>query len=163
MANKIQEADPRERKRARLVHLVGVVFFVLVLFAALAGLLGKGRLSKVRIGSVEAGLQVEHFRFIRYQGPVDLKVVAGADATPNGMLRLQLSKAFVEQVEIQRIEPEPEATTAGPTYFTYDIRTETNAAAEVTVRFVSNHFGRLAYEVGLAEGPTLKLRHIAFP
>jgi hypothetical protein len=79
------------------------------------------------------------------------------------MLRLKLSKAFVEQVEIQRIEPEPEGTTSGPMYFTYDIRTETNAAAEVTVRFVSNHFGRLAYEVGLADGLTLKLQHFAFP
>ena len=163
MPKVIQETDRGERKRARAIHFVGVFCFVLVLFAALAGLLGKGPLSKVRIGSVEAGLQIEHFRFIRYQGPVDLKIVVGAQATTNGMFRLQLSKAFVEQVEIQRIEPEPEATTAGPRYFTYTIRTETDAAAEVVVRFVSNHFGRLAYEIGITDGPNLKIQDFAFP
>ena len=163
MPNTIQAADPGERRRARVVHLIGVTSFLLVLFAALAGLLGKGPLSKVRSGSVQTGLQIEYFRFIHYQGPVDLKIAVGADSTTNGTLRLQLSKAFVEQVEIQRIEPEPEAATTGPAYFTYIIRTETNMPAQVTVRFVSNHFGRLAYEVGLTDGPTLKLQHFAFP
>jgi hypothetical protein len=76
---------------------------------------------------------------------------------------LQLSKSFVEKVEIERIEPEPDAASVGPEYFTFDIRTETNAVSEITVRFVSNHFGRLGYEVGLAEGPKVKLQHFAFP
>jgi hypothetical protein len=163
MANKIPETDSGERRRARLVHLVGVAFFVLVLLAALIGLVGKGPLSKVKGGSAATGLQIEYFRFIHYQGPVDLRIFVGAAAATNGMVRLQLSKAFVEEVEIERIDPEPEAATAGPTHFTYAIRIETNAPAEVRVRFASSHFGRLNFEVGLADGPRLKLQHFVFP
>jgi len=163
MANRLHEAEPAERRRARIAHRIGISVFVLILFAALAGVLGKGPLSKVRGGSPEAGLQVEYFRFIHYQGPVELKIAVGAGATTNGRVQVQLSKTFVEQVEIERIEPEPDATAVGPLYFTYDIRTATNAPAEVTVRFMSNHFGRLGYEVGLADGLTVQLQHFAFP
>lgn len=153
----------RRNDGARVVHRIGVALFVFLLCAALGGLVGKGPLSKSRAGNPQTGLQVEHFRFIRYQGPVELKIRLGAQATASGRVQLQLSKAFVEQVEIERIEPEPDEATAGPKYFTYDIRTETNAVSDITVRFVSNHLGRLGYEVGLAENPKVKLHHFAFP
>ncbi len=156
-------ANPKERRRARVVHRVGVTFFILILVSALLGLLGKGSLSKTIARDPSNRLRAEYFRFVRYQGPVDLKVRVNGQATATGVLRLQLSKGFVDEVEIERIDPEPISQSSGPRFFTYTIRTETNAETEIRVRFASSHFGRLAYDVGLQEGPVLHLRHFSYP
>ena len=156
-------ASPSERRRARIVHRVGVTIFILVLLSALLGLLGKGTLSKTTVADPSNRLRAEYFGFVRYQGPVDLKVRVSAQATATGSVRLQLSKAFVDEVEIERIDPEPVSQSSGPRFFTYTIQTQTNEEAEIRVRFASSHFGRLAYDVGLDGGPVLHLRHFSFP
>ena len=158
-----ESTNPRERRITRIVHRAGVTVFVLILLAALAGLIGKGPLSKTVVASSDDTLRVEYSRFIHYQGPVDLKIDVGAASTSNGVIRLRLSKAFVDDVEIERIDPQPVAEAAGAEFFTYTIETETNAATEVRVHFVANHFGRLAFEVGLTDRASVSLRHFAFP
>ncbi len=163
MANNDDVSPSDTRRRSRLIHRIGVALFLLILGAALSGLMGKGPLSKMRAGSIDAGLDVEYFRFIRYQAPVELKIAVNARAVTNGMIQLQLSKAFVQQVEIQRIDPEPAGVSGGADFFAYDIRSQTNAPTQVTIRFLSTHFGRLRYAVGLAEGPKVDLQHFAFP
>lgn len=159
----IREPDPRERRRTRIVRRIGVTIFTLVLVSAFAGLLGKGFFSKVTTLTAEKGLQAEHWRFVRYQAPMDLKLRISPQASENGLVRLQLSKIFVDEVEIDRIEPVPESQIAGPKFFTYTIRTETNATTEILIRFTANHVGRITYQVGLADGPKLHLQHFAFP
>jgi hypothetical protein len=163
MGGEIEEADPQERRRTRIVHYIGAALFVLVLLSALAGLLGKGPLSKQMAGAPGDPLHVEYLRFIRYQGPVEIKIHIGPEATTNGFVQLQLSRAFVEKVEIERIDPEPEWQSAGADAFTYGIRVATNEPAKVRVRFAADHFGSRHYTVGLLPGPTLSLRHFAFP
>jgi hypothetical protein len=163
MTQEIEEADPKERRRTIIARRVGVFVFTLFLVAALFGLVGKGPLSKVKAASEDGGLKVEHLRFIRYQGPTDLKIYVAAAATAHGIFSLQLSRTFVDEVEIERIEPEPESTTAGPLYVTYLVRAETNKATEVKVRFSADHFGRVRYSVGLAGGATVPLQHFAYP
>lgn len=163
MAGEIQESNPRERRRARIAHRIGVSIFFLILAAAVAGLLGKGPLSHASAQSHDGQLTVDYVRFIRYQGPVDMRIHIGAEATTTGAIELRLSNNFTDEVEIERIEPEPEFSAAGPKFVTHTIRVETNAATHVRVRFSADHFGRLAYEVGLRDGTALPLRHFAFP
>src|SRR5215218_6554512 len=104
MTQQIEAADAKERRRTVLVHRIGVSIFTLLLVAALAGLVGKGPLSKVKAASDGGELQVEHLRFNRYEGPTDLKIHIAASATSNAVLPLQLSRTFVDKVEIERIE-----------------------------------------------------------
>ena len=163
MTQAIKEADPRGRRHTVFVRRIGVSIFTLVLIAALTGLVGKGPLSKVKAASQNRELEVEHLRFIRYQGPTALEIHIAANATAHGILPLQLSRTFVDDVEIERIEPKPESVTAGPTYVTYLIRAETNQPTEVKVRFSADHFGRVRYRVGLAGGPSVPLQHFAYP
>lgn len=163
MAEGIQEADPRERRRSRIVHWAGVSLFVAVLAAALAGLLGNGPLSRRAVQSADGRIKVEHQRYVRYQAPVDLRIDLAPEATMNGTVELRISRSFVEQAEIQRIDPEPESITAGPSYFTHTIRVATNAATQVKVRFEPAHMGSLAYELAVDRGRPLQLRHFALP
>jgi hypothetical protein len=163
MTQEIEEADPKERRRTVIARRIGITVFTLFLVAALAGLVGKGRFSKVKAATKDRELEVEHLRFIRYQGPTDLKIYVAAAATAHGIFSLQLSRTFVDEVEIERIEPEPESTIAGPVYVTYLIRAETNKATEVKVRFSADHFGRKRYSVGLASGASVPLQHFAYP
>ena len=155
-------ANPKDGRKGRRARQVGVTVFILILASAMAGLLGKGPLSKVITQTPGAGLKTEHFRFIRYQSPADLKIQVGPQAASTGLVELRLSKAFVDEVEIDRIEPEPESQRAGPQYFTYAIRAEPNTTTEIRVRFASSHFGRLRYEVRAGED-ALHLQHFAFP
>lgn len=161
--NNISEADPRERRVTRIVHRIGIMLFLLALASALAGLLGKGPLSKVTAETPDAVLKAEFCRFIRYQAPMDLKLQVVPRAVSNGVVQLRLGKTFVDDVEIERIEPEPESQTAGPMFFTYAIRAESNAATEIRIRFTASHFGRLSYQVSAGGGETLRLQHFAFP
>ena len=157
------EASPQERRRTRMVHHVGITIFLLILLSALAGLLGKGPLSKVEEQTADATLRSESCRFIRYQAPMDLKLQIAAPTLPNGLVELRLSKNFVDDVEIEHIQPEPETQTAGPKFYTYAIRVETNAPSEIRIRFAASHFGRLNYQVRAGEGEILHLQHFVFP
>jgi hypothetical protein len=163
MAVELQEANPRERKRAHTVHLIGVGVFVLILAAALAGLLGKGPLSSHSAQSGDGKLKVEYSRFIHYQEPVELRIHVASGAAVDGVIRLQLSNAFIDASEIDRIEPEPELSIAGTQFCTHTIRVETNSPAEVKVRFAASRFGRINYEVGLQDAPGVRLSHLVFP
>ena len=163
MSEEIDAANPKERRRVLIVRRIGVSIFTLILLAALAGLVGDGPLSKVKAQSDARELRVEHLRFIRYQGPTTLKIHVGAEATTNGLFLLQLSRTFVEEVEIERVEPEPESIIAGPLFLTYAIRAETNKPAEVKIRFLADRFGRAHYTVGLAGGASVPLQHFAYP
>jgi hypothetical protein len=163
MTGDFKEADATERRRARMVHQTGVAVFLLILGAALAGVLGKGPLSHSSAQSADGALKADYLRFLRYQGPVDLRIQIAAAATTNGAVQLRLSQKFMDEVEIERIDPEPESSLAGPEFFTHTIRVETNASAQIRVRFAASHFGTLAYEIGLKDGPTVRLRHFAFP
>lgn len=145
-----------------MVHRIGVTVCALILASALAGLLGKGPLSKVTTETQGAGLKTEHRRFVRYQSPTDLKIQVGPQAAFTGLVELRLSKEFVDDVEIDRIDPEPESQKAGPQFFTYVIRAEPNTNTEIRIRFASSHFGRLRYEVRAGED-SLRLQHFAFP
>jgi hypothetical protein len=163
MAGTIEEANPRERHRSRIIHFAGVALFLAALAAALAGLLGQGPLSRRSARSADGRINVEHQRYVRYQAPVDLRIYIAPDATSNGLVELRISRNFVEKAEIRRIDPEPESIAAGPKYFTHIIRVETNAATQVKVRFEPGHMGSLAYEVGVDHGRPIQLRHFAFP
>lgn len=163
MAEQVDYASPLERRRTVIVHRIGTAVFVLLLIAALIGLVGDGPLSGAQSGSDDSSLRVEYRRFVHYQGPATLNLRVSAGTATNGIIHLQLSRIFVEKVEIERIEPEPESATVGTQFITYAIRTETNQAAAIKVRFQANHFGRLHYRAGLSGRSTVQLQHFAYP
>ena len=163
MAQEIDHADPTERRRTVLAHHIGITVFSLLLLAALAGLLGHGPLSHAGADSADHSLHLEYHRFVRYEAPERLDIRIAPELTRDGEVEFQLSRGFVEKVEIERIEPEPVSTAIGPDYFTYRIRTETNRPGSIRVRFMPQHFGKLNYEVGLVAGPSVRAEHLAYP
>ena len=139
------------------------MFFSLILLSAAAGLLGKGPMSKVNAAAPGGILGAEYYRFVHYQEPLELNLSVAANSVTNGFVHLRLGRAFLNEVQIERIDPMPVSETAGPKFINYLIRAEINGSTGIRVHFVPNHFGRLTYEVGLSEGPTLALWHFAFP
>jgi hypothetical protein len=163
MPHEIAEADPRERRRARIVHHIGSGLFAAVLLAALIGLMGPGPLSETRRSSTNGTVNVDYQRFVRYQGPVETRLSIARAATKNGEVQLSLSRAFVEHVELRRIEPEPASQSAGDEFFTYTIRVESNAPVKIYLRYKANHYGSLAYRIRVGTEPQVALSHFAFP
>ena len=153
----------QQYRKGRIVHLTGITIFAMALLTAMTGLFGTGPLSKVKEQTADAALKAEFGRFIRYQAPTELKFQIATHMVSNGVVNLKISKTFVNHVEIERIDPEPETQTAGTDLVIYDFRAEPTATAEIRIRFAASHFGPLHYQVSAGNGQILHLRHFAYP
>jgi hypothetical protein len=159
----IEHATSEERRLTKVAHRTGITVFTAVLFAAFVGLLGRGPLSHATASSTDGNLHVDYCRFVRYEAPERLDIRLAAEFINAGEVQLQLSKEFVEQVEMQSIEPEPTSTASGSEHFTYTVRLDKNRPGSIRVRFTPHHFGRLKFQVGVAAGPTVHAQHFAYP
>src|SRR5688572_9502629 len=104
MPGDIKEANETERRRTRLIHYVGSGVFVLILIAALAGLFGKGPLSKATARARDDSVRAEYSRFIRFQDSAELNLKIAAEATKTGAIELRLSNTFIHASEIKRLD-----------------------------------------------------------
>jgi hypothetical protein len=159
----IEEANPRERRRSRIVHWSGAGIFLSILLAALAGLVGKGPLSKMTAIGPDGSLRVEHQGFVRHHAPAELKIEIDERETASGVVHLQLSKSFIEKSEMKSIAPQPERSYSGPKFFTYDIRVQTNSSATLRILFQPDHFGSHSFIVKINDAAPLELKHFAYP
>ena len=87
--------------------------FLLLILAALAGLLGHGPFSRTQAGDAASALRVAYNRFERYQGPTELQLHLKPEALRDGKFRVWIGRDFLDGVEIERIEPEPETVEVG--------------------------------------------------
>ena len=147
----------------RLFHRCATSLFLLLLLAAVAGLVGKGPFSQRRVSSPDHSFEIHYDRFVHYQSPAQLRISVGSNQTASGMIRFVLSRRFVGHVEMENFAPAPTLEVAGPDFCTYVFQVETNRPTQVILHFSPDHYGRLIYRAGLAGGPELELRHFSFP
>lgn len=133
----------------------------LVILAALAGLLGDGPLSRTSVAG--AGLRVRYERIERYRAPATLRVHPAPGATPDGLARLWLDRAWLDGVEVRRIVPEPERAEASGDRLVYAIRVAAGQPAAVTIHYEPDRFGFREGRVGLGDGGALSLRQWVHP
>ena len=113
------EQDLDFQQRSWRVQRAGWIAMALVTLLALLGLFGSGPLGNATAGEEGAPLRLEYGRFVRLGAPSHLRVHIGPGTTPNGEAHLWLSRAYLEEIEIQRITPEPDRVEAGPDRLTY--------------------------------------------
>lgn len=145
--------DLKFQRRMWLIQRVAWVVWALLLLTALAGLLGPGPLSRATAGERGSLLWVEYNRYERYQAPVILRAHIGPGAGRDGRVRLSLNRAYVENVELQGIHPEPSSTQAGPDQFVYVFELpDTQQPTAITFHLRGNHYGWLPVRLGLEGG-----------
>ena len=156
--------DLKFQKRSWRVERTGWIVGLLVVAAALLGLLGQGPLSKAKAAAADNRLVVEYNRFERYQSPVHLNIQFLPAGSTNHEVRLWLDRAFVEGIEMRHLDPEPETVEIDGERFVYVFQTgELPAAVKVFFHFEPNKFGKTPVRLGLVNGPTVEFSQFYFP
>ena len=144
---------------------LGWVFFVLVTLAALAGLLGHGPLSETSARSASGAVMIEYHRFERYHSPTEFLIHLDLAAAKNGEIRLWISQSLLEQIEIDSIQPEPNATALGPDrqVFLFDAA-DLRGTTQVILRYLPDiHFGRLNGQIGIEGADSAEVAFLVYP
>ena len=124
------------------------VVFALILVADLSGILGRGPLSKKEGHATDGSLLVKYESVERANTPSIMTVLPGAAAVQNGVLRLFVSNAIVDQLGTQRVIPSPALSTVGNGGVTYTFSATT---LPLTVQFAlqPSFIGSHAFRMGV--------------
>lgn len=83
------------------------IFFVIFLLLSLAGLFGRGPLSKVSRKAPDASMEIDYERFERFSTPSVLTVKINPASIRDGQVQLWVSDSLVKPLGNQRVIPQP--------------------------------------------------------
>ena len=156
--------DLKFQRRSWGVERAGWVIGALILFAAILGLFGPGPLSKARAASADKRLSVEYHKLEHYQAPVHLRVAIAGSVATNGQIHLWINRDYLEAVDMEHIDPEPESVEISADRLVYIFKTpRPPATSKVLFRFEPNKFGKTLARLGLVDGPELQFTQFYFP
>jgi len=148
------ERDPEFQEKEWRAQRIGIRLLALLVAAAAAGLTGMGG----PLNDAEAGRQgdpvfVEFERVVR-QGATSTITVHLHHAP--GVVKFWVSAPYLENVRIASINPEPERVVVEQSRQVYEVQA---GSADVEITFVIEHVtvGRLDAEIGLVDGPSVRL------
>jgi hypothetical protein len=154
--------DMTHQRREWRVQRIAWVLMGLLMLAALLGLLGPGPLSHADVSA--AALRVEYSRFEHMQAPGELRIELPADAVQAGTVRLRLNRGFVEQVDLERIDPEPRASAADSDGLIYEFDTRRSPGpVAVVVYYKYRTFGHMPVHVAMEGGPAVSFAQWVYP
>ncbi len=171
-----QPEEPRERdpsleinqdmdfqRREWRVQAVARVVMILVVLAALAGLFGRGLLSRTTAGE-PASLTVEYDRFLRLEGKNRLTLRIGPRAAAGREVRLWVHPRYVERMHYEQTVPEPETMVPTPDrlWLVFPVA-RPGTSFDVVVDFKPERIGPARATLGVAGGPSLALSQFVYP
>ncbi|HWP42190.1 MAG TPA: hypothetical protein VNO14_03065 [Blastocatellia bacterium] len=156
--------DMTHQRREWAIERVGWAIMALILLAALAGLLGPGPLSKVRVDHPGSALSAVYNRFERHQSPTKLRLEFLPQASPGGKALIRINRTFIEAIEISHIDPEPASVEAHSGDFVYAFNvSEPQQKMAVTFHYEADKYGRLPIRVALDRGPQIEFSQFIYP
>jgi hypothetical protein len=159
----IQQDDSFQNSEWR-IQRVGWAAWIAIGIAALAGLLGTGPLSHADSSSSDGTLRVHYDRFLHYHKPTLLEVMINSRAEGDQPLRLKVSQAFLDRVQILRIEPEPrqQSLSAGGVVYAF-AKEGAPEFNKVLFHFEFERFGKSRGSVELIGGGSASFQQFVYP
>jgi hypothetical protein len=152
------EEDINFQQREWFFQRIGKVMLFLFVGAALVGLTGMGGpLSHRDVSDAGGTVHVEYERFVRRNAPATIKVRLHGGP---GDLRFWVSSAYFEHVRIDSIVPPAQLVSTDSNRHVYLIRSATPDVL-VTVELEHLSMGTREVEVGLVDGPSVRLSQLA--
>ncbi|MBI3127160.1 MAG: hypothetical protein HYZ11_06120 [Candidatus Tectomicrobia bacterium] len=156
MVNEDFRAQLREWRVQRALWIL----LILILISALAGAFGGGPLSRAVAGDAAESFWLEYERFGRYKSTSLLKVHAGERT--GRTIALRLSNDYLDQIEIERITPEPAWTETFSTHTAFHFAAGAGSTLLATIQFRPKRIGRIHGAAG-AGGASLPFAHWVYP
>ena len=154
--------DPRFLRRERQVTKLGWVLLMLFVLAGLLGLLGPGPLSSTTAGAAGDAVQLEHERVVHLDSAHQLTLLLDGGAAADGTLSVELTGSWVSGVDVQSVNPHPDAEKLVPGGTVFEFTVEEAGPAEVVLSFRPQQLGRLTLTAE-ADGSTVTAHQFVLP
>jgi hypothetical protein len=161
MALQLRE-DKRFHRREQRVQLVGTALVLAILIAAVLGLAGgPGPLSTATAGGGDP-VSVNYERFVHSEADDSLSVTIDGAAVTGIEVDLELSAAWVGEVDISGMAPEPAEQIHAGEALVLRLPAEPGATVTIRIDFRTVSFGRLDGWVRVA-GTRVPFRQFVYP
>jgi protein-L-isoaspartate(D-aspartate) O-methyltransferase len=151
--------DPAFDRMQWRVERVAWVLMGLVILLALLGFLGGGG-PLTRATETAGDSEVRYNRMIRFQGPTHLEVSVPASGE---VARVTFDAEFLDDMEVERVQPEPDSVEAGSGVTTYVFRLGEGAdSADVSFTLRPQRIGVHSANID-AGSQTLSIWQFALP
>ncbi|GAA4697678.1 hypothetical protein APR04_004501 [Promicromonospora umidemergens] len=144
------EQDEGFQRREWVWQRSGTVLLVLIVMAALAGLLGTGPLSWTERDSADGVVTVAFDRVTHHEADDSMTLAFGPEAVSGGTVTVELTGAWPGGVDVQGISPEPTEQRIAAGGLVLEFAVEDTDHLEVTVGFRPQEYGMLRGEVTVA-------------
>jgi hypothetical protein len=158
------DQDLEFQRRAWMAQRVGWVLMAFVVLAAAVGLLGSGPLSHAR-AALPGLMTVEYERFARFETSETLTVRLDSAATAGEVVRVSLSRDFLDAAKIETVLPPPARveSAAGRLIYVFAVA-EPRAPMTVAFTFEPQEIGVHAGVVRLeSRDASIAFRQLVYP
>lgn len=147
----------------RLQRVIWMLLLAIVVLA-LFGLFGTGPLSSMTAGSEDEGITLDYERFVRHDGRASLVVDVSPDQVSEGQVELWLDEAYLGDIQIETISPQPnEVRSDGDRQVYVFLAEDPTAPITITFSYRPDTIGRLSGDMGIVDGPTLSFDQLSYP
>jgi hypothetical protein len=136
----------------------GLAAFVV---AAGLGAFGNGPLSHAAAADPGGALRVEYERFLRMGAVHRIQIRARATGA-SGPLHLHIAREYYDAIEIERVQPEPEAVEIGPREVTLGFRPITAGELAIVIDSKPRRAGPRRLEIRSSTGGTVAIRQFVY-
>jgi len=158
------EHDMQFVQRSWMLQRVGRTLGVLLIIAALLGAFGHGWLASDRAVTSDGKLSVAYERIAHFQAPCRMQIHVAAGAFTGEEFRLWIDRGFIDDATLRMVSPEPVHMETSGERLIYAFRSpESSEDARITIDLETEKFGRQEMELGLVDGPQLKLSQFILP
>ncbi|HEY0962088.1 MAG TPA: hypothetical protein VGE69_07000 [Pseudomonadales bacterium] len=154
----IGEDIDHQRKVWKLERIAWTVMAGSII-AAVCGFAGHGLFSERTVAPREGDFIVDYQRFERYHAQTQLTLHLTGDTADE--TRIHFGADFLRNVEVMRLEPEPERAELGANATAYVFNTD--AAGRIVVHYKPIVSGRLPLVLGRDDAPLLYLEQFVYP
>ncbi len=149
------------QRKEWVAQRIAWVAFSLIILASLLGLTGPGPLSDTTLQTDQFTAEVK--RFVRRASPEEFRVEVSPEAAASGQVQLALNREFVDQIQIDRIEPEPDSVEASGDQYIYTFQVASGQPAGIQFHYQALTAGLRPLTISLVGGPGVTVSQFTYP
>ena len=156
------EQDQGFQRRQWRFERIGWSIMLLVALVALLGGFGRGPIADATVG--DGPLRVGYARIDRVHAPGVLRISLGPEATGADQVLIWIESAYLDEVEIVGISPEPSEMRVGSERTVWAFTVEKpGQPVEITVDVEHQRPWRREAHLGVVDGPEVDFGQFIFP